>query len=209
MDPKALFKARSRLRVAHDAIVRLSQARSHEEFADIWYTVLSASKNVWTALEGGAKGNPQSMQWLGGKKRERRGDELLQYMFEARNDDEHGLEPGVEVATVTRRQTESFNLPNGTKKVAFSIDKDTMAITMLFHTASGATIRQPLETIEEEVLPPRPMLMPVKVWDGKSLEPPSRHLGRIIGSEGDLPEEVARLNLTYLERLVTEAEGLS
>lgn len=107
MDARAIAKARSRLRVAEKAVQELAGYNADfdtflddperfnddiERFRELWYIFLAAAKNVWTVLEQGSKASPQSKQWFGGKKNVRRADPLLQYMFEARNDDEHGLQ---------------------------------------------------------------------------------------------------------------------
>jgi hypothetical protein len=91
MDSKAITKARSRLRVSEKALNELAECNDYQTFSDTWYTFLVAWKNIYTALEQGSKASAQSRQWFGAKKQARKGDKLLQYLFEARNDDEHGL----------------------------------------------------------------------------------------------------------------------
>lgn len=92
MDKAAVIKAEGRLRLATKHANAISACKSHDEFADTWYQFLVTYKNVYTALEQGAKASPQSRQWFGAKKIERRDDPLLQYLFQARHADEHGIE---------------------------------------------------------------------------------------------------------------------
>lgn len=93
MDLKGVTKAEARLRLARTHASALRACKSHDEFTDTWYQFLVTYKNVYTALEQAAKGSAQSRQWFGGKKNERRDDPLLQYLFQARDADEHGIEP--------------------------------------------------------------------------------------------------------------------
>jgi hypothetical protein len=96
MDPKAIDKARGRLRIAQKALAELPTSKDFNEFNDAWYTFLTATKNIYTVLEQGAKVSPQSKQWFGARATQRRNDPLLQYLYQARDDDEHGLNPVLE-----------------------------------------------------------------------------------------------------------------
>jgi cytochrome P450 len=96
MNPLAVTKARSRLRAAKRAVETLSACEDYDTFADTWYTFLVAAKSIYTVLEQGAKTSAQSRQWFGAKSTERRKDPLLQYLYQARDDDEHGVKPVVE-----------------------------------------------------------------------------------------------------------------
>lgn len=91
MDRKALQKAESRLRIAKKAVADLESSKTFNDFSDNWYVFLTSAKNVYTVLEQGSKTSPQSRQWFGTKNKARKSDPLLQYLYEARNDDEHGL----------------------------------------------------------------------------------------------------------------------
>ena len=92
MDKRALEKASDRLRVAHKAYKKLVKCKNPTDFSDEWFTLVVALKSVWSKLQQGSKTSPQTRQWFGAKVRERKADEVLQYMFIARNDDEHGLD---------------------------------------------------------------------------------------------------------------------
>ena len=92
IDPKAIVKAESRLRIMKKSSAELQSMITREDFADTWYTFLSACKNIWTLLEQGSKATAQNRQWFGAKKAERKSDELLQYLFISRDDDAHTIE---------------------------------------------------------------------------------------------------------------------
>jgi hypothetical protein len=96
MKPEAIRKARARLQRAQEAYDCLILPGTEETFEANWTDFLIASHTVYTSLEQGAKDNATSRQWFGSKKRERREDPLLQYVHQARNADEHGLERSYE-----------------------------------------------------------------------------------------------------------------
>lgn len=124
MNLNAITKAESRLRLATQQLESCSNAANHNDFADAWYLFLVAAKNVLTTLEQGAKSSAQSRQWFGAKKQERKDDPLLQYLFQARNDEEHGL------ADVTKLKAGYFAIggfdPSGesSSAVSFSMKSD-------------------------------------------------------------------------------------
>ena len=70
-----------------------SSATNYADFEAAWTDFLVSTNAIYTILEVGAKGSPQSRQWFGRKKIERRNDPLLQYLHQARNADEHGMAP--------------------------------------------------------------------------------------------------------------------
>ena len=195
MDPVALKKARSRLRVARKAVEDLATCKDYDNFTDVWYIFLTASKNVYTVLEQGAKGSPQSRQWFGTKKQERRGDALLQYIYQARNDDEHGLLP---VA-----KSVSGSLQIGVSKPGYSTS------TVINSTPNGgfhvASIDGRPVLVEQTF--PHIRLMQVRDRGGKLYDPPEKHMGSKIPSNMPLP--VAELTTAYLEAMIGEAEALA
>lgn len=106
MDPKAIAKAELRFAKATSCLAEIQKPPStYKDFLHIWTDFLLALNAVYTSLEQGAKSSPQSRQWFGGKKRERRQDPLLRYLHQARNADEHGLAP------VSRSRANWVSLP--------------------------------------------------------------------------------------------------
>lgn len=198
VDPKAIEKAKSRIRVAEKAIADLESAQSHVEFSDTWYTFLVAAKNVYTTLQQGVKGNRQDMQWFGARQADRKADELLQYLFQARNDDEHSLEettrfePGVVTFTTENRATPTSLSANSI------IIKNGKLVVDGMRTGDGRSV-----VIERK--PPHTRLSPVTGPGPVVYQPPTSHLGKKLNS--NLPVEVAKLGIAYLKALVSEAEA--
>lgn len=85
-------RARDRLDYACAALQALRGAGSFREFRKSWTEFLLHANGVYTQLEQAAKVTPQARQWFGAKKRERKDDELLQYLRQARHSDEHTLD---------------------------------------------------------------------------------------------------------------------
>jgi hypothetical protein len=193
MNPNAIDKAQSRLRTAARALADLEQATDYRTFFDHWYVFLTGWKGVYTVLEQGAKQSAQSRQWFGAKKAERRADPLLQYLFEARNDEEHGLEPSI-VPALGRMRVE---LPDvGVEGRQISVEANPLTGEMRAFRPDGG----PLSISQSHG--PGPALRPVKGRGGRMYGPPIVHLGQRI----DLaPLEVARAGLRYVEALVNDA----
>lgn len=194
MNVAAISKAKSRLRLASKAIADLSLATNKDEFSDAWFSFLIAFKSVYTALEQGAKSSPQSLQWMGAKKAERRGDELLQYVYQARNDDEHGLQ-GV-------LQYNPGGLAIGVVKPGYS---NAIRVNSLPGGKLHVTSLDGRPVLVEETLP-HMALATVTGRGNVKYHPPTTHLGSKISSV--LPIPVAELALAYARNLVQEAEGL-
>lgn len=194
MDPRALEKARSRLRNIDKAIRELEAGGDFDEFTDTWFTFLTAFKSTYTALEQGAKSSPQSRQWFGCKARERRGDELLQYLYQARNDEEHGLE---EVAkAVPGRLMLEIKIPE-----SLQIDLSNVQIAGDLARLPNGDSAKVIENIM-----PRVILVPVRDRERREYQPPQRHLGTELSDAS--PLAVAKLAQSYLQEMIREAEGL-
>jgi hypothetical protein len=198
MDRKAIDKAESRLRVAKKAAGDLHACKDYRTFVDTWYTFITASKNIWTVLEQGAKDNAQCRQWFGTKANYRRADELLQYLFEARNDDEHGLDAITEHVPGT--------LKVGVNKPGFS---NAMHIKNLVIDGEGQI------SFETESLDGKPILVEqtpsyarlaqIRPRGRPPMHPPTSHLGTALSDNS--PVAVADTAVVYLEALVAEARG--
>ena len=96
MDQTAVQAAKDCLQRAEAAATRMDVAESFASLEQAWTDFLIMANRVYTKLEQGAKGYPQSFGWFGLKKHERRKDPLLKYVKNARDADEHGLNPVTE-----------------------------------------------------------------------------------------------------------------
>ena len=196
MDIAAIRKARERLVLASESLKKAGEAKDHTTFSGAWYFFLIAAKNIYTSLEQGSKASPQSMQWFGSKKKDRKNDELLQYLFQARDDDEHGL------GDVTKLEQGSFAIG---KSVAGSSDNFQIRMKT---GANGDIVMLETKSLDgkpvvSEIKPSRSILLPVNGRGNITYPVPKSHLGQTITDQS--PIAVGRLGLNYLERLIGEA----
>ncbi|WP_193174492.1 hypothetical protein [Oricola nitratireducens] len=216
MNKKALDKAASRLRVAEKALSELTVTDDFRAFTDNWYVFLTSAKNVYTSLEQGAKSNPKSRQWFGAKKAERKSDALLQYLFQARDDEEHGLETSIayvperhEIGVTKDGYSNEMNIELGP---SFNIIvKNATKAAATFEGAPpppGAKVT-PLDN--KPVLTKRtPSEIALKSVTGRgniTYQPPREHLGKPLSDTS--PIAVAKLGLCYLHDLLKEASALA
>jgi hypothetical protein len=183
MDPKAVAKARSRLTTARKAIGDCESSNTFDDFSNCWYAFLFAAKGVYTVLQQGAKTSPQSRQWFGGKSRERRTDPLLQYLYQARDDDEYGL------SSVLERVQSRTEIGGGGS--GFS---DKMVFNGVISLEGGPTnltvTSRDGKPVRFNHSPAHIKLITVHGRDRKSYDPPNEHLGIKLAS--GLPIPVAK-----------------
>jgi len=196
VDLRAITKAKSRLRVAEKALGELVSCNQYEAFSDTWYTFLVAAKNVYTVLEQGAKLTARSRQWFGKIKQTRRDDELLQYLFEARNDEDHGLENSTEYVP---------------ERIAIGVARPgySNAIRVKGTIGHGGSLQ--VESLDAspvfvEKTPPHARLKNVQARGPRIIRPPGTHKGLSLSDNS--PISVATLGLSFLAELVEEAEAL-
>jgi len=210
MHKQALDKASQRLRIVKQSLKGLQEAASFQDTTDQWYMFLHAAKGIYTTLEQGAKATPQARQWFGKKNQERRSDELLRYISEARNDDEHGIE------SVTK--LEKGHSLFGVAEKGFSQHVQDANGNVFIDCGVAIRVHEDVEglivpklksldkmPIKSEKIPPRAVLVTVKDRSKNIFNPPSVHLNRKI--DGYDPLIVASLAFEYLARLLDEAEG--
>ena len=96
MDPRAINKAESRLRGALSSLARLKRIDKFEDVSEEWFVFLTSWKSIYTSLEAGSRISPESKKWMLEQQRFKNEDRLLRYVYEARNDEEHGLESALD-----------------------------------------------------------------------------------------------------------------
>ena len=146
------------------------------------------------------KGDAKAEMWFGKLNSARRLDPLLQYLYQARNDEEHhGL------ARSTERQVGHVSIGR--------ITGQTAKIGFLNVRGSAGKIEVidggGHENFEPEVFVTPPHLILVQVRDRdrvKVYDPPTEHLGKPL-EQGTDPIVVAELALKYAESLLAEADG--
>jgi hypothetical protein len=193
MNPKAIGKAKLRLDKAREDLGKVKISKNFDEFQNSWAAFLLSANTIYTSLEQGAKSCSKSGQWFSEKKKFRKNDALLQYLHQARNADDHGIEP------VTELIPGSVNIgpidPNHRGVISNSIveiSDDGIKISNL----AG------IDNLRIEETPPTVALITV-INRGVSYPPPSEHAGSALTDLS--PVNVASLGIVYLERLIDEA----
>ncbi|MEH6697092.1 MAG: hypothetical protein V7672_00180 [Brevundimonas sp.] len=191
MKTKAITQANDRLRRAKAALARVASASSFEDLSEAWSDFLLLSNGVYFKLALGAVGCGKSEAWRGRKRRERKVDELLQYLHQARNSDEHGIEPVAEMKGKLSisgfgylRGLVAIPLEDGSAKIALDADPE---VEVSFSTYAA--------------------LVPVTNSEhGDTFQVPTCHLGHALVNP--TPQRAGKLFVSYLERLIAEAAEL-
>jgi hypothetical protein len=196
MNPLAITKAMLRLDKAKADLAGVKKSKNFGEFQNSWAAFLLSANTIYTSLEQGAKSYSKSEQWFREKKKLRKNDVLLQYLHQARNADDHGIEP------VTKLIPGSVNIgpidPNRRAVISNSlveISDDGIKISNL----AG------IDNLRIEETPPKVALITV-TNRGVPYPPPSKHAGSALTDVS--PVNVASLGIAYLERLIDEAAEL-
>lgn len=189
MKSEALEQAEERLGRARAALQTLKSKGDRKSRESAWLDLISALGTAYSKLEQGAKGEGKSQAWFGKKKKERRDDPLLQYVHQARNAAEHGIERGSHYA----EQSVSFT---GLKPGAMAGLQMTADGLKPFSTDPD----MPLHFVEHDVV-----LTTVRNH-GVMFHPPIEHLGRSLDDTGTT--RVAELAVQYVTELIEEARSL-
>ncbi|MEL6857174.1 MAG: hypothetical protein AAFO74_02230 [Pseudomonadota bacterium] len=197
MDPRAVTKAQTRLRNAKRAFNQMRAAQNLEDYMDHWVSFLSSWKGILIAIGLGSRDNSSARTWYGEKKRERKDNPLLQYLFQARNDEEHGLDSSVEMSLG------SFlvEIPDSGKEgrqISFSYDPQTG------EAQASRPDGGPLKLLRSKGAGPH--LKTVTARDGEVFGAPLSHAG--VNIDGN-PITAAELGIKYVEELIAEAQERS
>lgn len=199
MTPAAISKAQNRLKLANDRLIEAEAAPNYVAFSGAWYSFLTAYKNVYSTLEQGAKASAKSRQWFGAKKQARKSDPMLQYLFQARDSDEHSLE------NVTELYHGHTSI--GVSKPGYS---DFMEFSEVKIRNSSITIENATsldgKPILIERIGPHVRLRSVAGRGNIVYQPPTQHKGQKLAN--NLPITIGKLAIIYLDELIQEAEGL-
>jgi hypothetical protein len=191
MDRRAIHKAIARVRIAEKAIHRMRRARSRREMAEDWVVFLLAWKAVYTTLETGSKASAQSRQWFGSIKAERKMEPMLDYLFHARNDDEHGLDKSAQSRTLMHWPCQP--------------DQSYSAHVTDIDGERFVTVRDGSGNVQELVQsgPPFLALVPITLRGGIVLDPPEKWEGLLIYETS--VNEIAPLALIHSKRILGRA----
>lgn len=169
----------------------MRKARSFAEFEEHWREFLRRIDRIWNKAEAHYSRSPKWHGWSGKFKDKRSRDELLSYLMQARNTEEHS------VADIVALQPGSIEIgagPGGAFYKRVEVRDGQLTIE-----ASG----DPKVTIN----PARPKLIPVRNR-GREYPVPSRHVGpdgvSVTLNSEDVPA-TAELALRYYEKFVNDA----
>ena len=193
MNKAGVEKARIRLADANVAFDEVQAARDFASFRAAWSRFLIACNGIAAILESSARKDPRSRQWFGGKMKARPKDELLSYMHQARNVEEHGIEP------VAEQDPGSLTIGGASgggiiRKIGFGPGKLVLELDRWHGDLPQVTY-----------VPPHVRLIPV-VDDryGTTFKVPEFHLGQRIGDSS--PRTMGALWLSYSAALIDEAK---
>ncbi|MBH5397885.1 hypothetical protein HZZ13_08780 [Bradyrhizobium sp. CNPSo 4010] len=188
----ALQQAEVALGQAKSAVHAMDTATKLTEIELAWSDLLTAAQRVYSKLEQGAKGEPESYRWWSEMRHARRTKPILRYTHHARNADLHGLEP------ITDREPASVAL--GVGPGAWRFDGTLGPGGTLQVTALGGQDPQKSKFVELKAASVR--LVPV--WDrGDKYDPPTSSDGQPIS-----PSSAAHEVLTRLTAIVEDASKL-
>jgi hypothetical protein len=194
MEQSAIGHAKRSLGYAREAIEALRTCKDFSEAARAWHHFLVAFYEVYEKLKAGLKENEHSKAWFKELSLFRLNDELLNYLYQARNNETHGLDhsflmDGPLLETVTD--------PNAT----VSPERKGKELIVRVPIKGGKFWRLKM------TMSTRASLIPFKdERNGKVYSVPKRHLGQKI-PDMSIPD-VAGLGLKYLETVVAEAQAL-
>ena len=200
MNELIIEKAKLRLEIAEAAVARLDGEAEFRRFWKAWDEFLRNWAAIYNVFEAGLKKeSPQTRQWFNGKKHERKKDHLLQYLFQARHDEEHGLIPSVEPIA----GAQLYAIPD--------VGGEGREIRMEINSATGSfhAVRPdggPLQLLQEH--PAGFALKSVTNAQFSVVQVyahPIDHLGELIDMS---PKSVAALAIAYMKKLIAEAESL-
>ena len=199
---KALFlsQAEGRLKLAERALGEIHRAGGNAQaFQTHWLDFLIQWKGTYTKVQQAAKDTPQETQWFGDVNIERRKDPLLRWLYEARNDGEHGTDVSA------KHQGPGFSFTTHGKEVMLKLNPD--GSIFLGPNGKPVAFDDGKEVEQIDIDPAESRLLPVKERDGKRWVPvPESHLGETIQP---IPRVAAELGLTWLASLVEVAVAMS
>ena len=199
MDKRAVEKAKVRLEKAESNLKQAKVSSSFKEFSSAWTDFLLAGNSVHTILEQGAKQNPKSRQWFGGKNKLRTKDPLLKYMHQARNSDEHGIAP------ILAHKGDSILLGTTTQG---SSGRSGIYFNNVTITNSGLKGEYVVDGGGELTITQAPHVQLIAVTNERyknTFDPPAEHLGKMLSDRS--PIGIGALWLSYLGDLVMEASS--
>ena len=165
-----------------------------QDYIAAWEHFLTHLEKAWMVIEQTGRALPRWSHWGGKIIAQRRADEVLVYLFHARNSDQHGvamngqgLTDFAADVTLERAPTSPLYAERGPH-----LSTDDRGIQ---HIVAGDNILLRMST--------GPGLIPV-TDRGNTYQPPTEHNGRHLLQRG--PVAIAEIGLAFYERVLQEAE---
>jgi hypothetical protein len=185
--PDPLRASKAELTVAENAIKRMREAATHDAFAEAWRQFLDSIEKLWNKAERACQPVHQRFApWQGKYTALRRSDELLRYVKQARDADNHSIQeilaPVHAGVVVKGPVTISSGKIHGSGEV------------------EGLRTDRPIKIEKYE------KLMPVKVKNsGHWCDVPTQHLGKPLRDPN--PLSVAELTLAFYRDFIFQIEA--
>jgi len=199
MRQSVLDQAAGRFRLAERAFAAICEAGEDQEAFQIhWLDFLIQWKGAYTKVQQAAKDTPQELQWFGGVARERKADPLLRYLFEARNDGEHGINYSA------RHAGSHFRFVTEGRELLIRKNDDGSIYLRPDGTPEAYDDGKLVEVVEFRSA--ESCLLEVKEYDGKKIvPPPTMHLGHPMEPK---PHIAADLGLKWLKETISSAGSM-
>jgi hypothetical protein len=186
---QASAKPREEFQKAREAFERMRNAKSFAEFEESWKEYLRRIDRIWNKAEAHFHRSPKWVGWAGKFVALRTKDELLSYLMQARNADEHSI------SDIAERQAGSTMINAADPGRPLYIRKLEMSGGKMFLDADNAVVI---------VVPERVKLLPVTNRQ-KTYSPPTKHLGSDLDANNVL--DVAERGLRFYEDFLEKAEA--
>jgi hypothetical protein len=212
MDIRAISKSNERLTMMARALENLKSSESTQEFRAAWLIFIESANSILNFLKAGCKKSPVCMAWYENEIRFKDSDELLDYVIEARNVEEHGLE-------ITAEHTPQINMYGfRSLKIGESMvdqfgnrfESGVSGELLAAYITHGRPLRNPPVfrkigggEVQNRTIAARSMLTDLKKRNRTKLHPPTVHKGIKISDSS--PLIVANLTYAYFEDLVKRA----
>lgn len=208
-----MTKAQNRLSSAKISIIGFAEAKTYSQMSHHWWQFLHAVKTVYNVIEKSCKSDARTVEWLASVHKLRMSDQLLKYIWEARNDDEHGLKDAIERTPGGMAYGVSLPGERASMRDQFGntyIDNIGGAV---FVSGANPNSIAPYKFASLDGKPIRNVFVPencvlVSVTDKKGIkyDPPLEHLGNPIVDRS--PLSIGRMTTKYLEDLLQEYAAL-
>ncbi len=177
----------------YEAYRKLYQAPDYERALVHWADFLNRFQRIFNKLTAASAKSPKAKAWMQKNINERKSDELLRYLHQARHSDEHGFGPLADNIRTVR--IPGIISTQYVKKL--TIDSDG-TVTVDGTDQHGNRLRpQDISTISR-------IRLKTVINRGVSFDPPKMHLGQTV--DPDDIHSVAQLVLTYVDRMFGEAK---